>query len=155
MSRAVFRDVSLANTVITDTSLANTVSVPEHMFRNRMRRDDDHGQATVEFALTLPLVVLVVAFIIQVTTIAAIHLEVVAETGRVARAASMAEDPASAARTALNGTSTSTIDIDFDSTKVTISVTRRVDTDVALIGRFVPDVVVRSSLTMAREPFQP
>lgn len=145
MSRAVFRDVSLANTVF----------APEHVCRERMRRNDDHGQATVEFALTLPLVVLVVAFIIQVTTIAAIHLEVVAETGRVARAASMAEDPAAAARTALNGTSTSTVDVDFDSMTVTVSVTRRVDTDVALIGRFVPDVVVRSSLTMAREPFQP
>lgn len=114
---------------------------------------DERGQATVEFALVLPLVIIVVALIVQVAVIAALHLDVIAETSQIARAASMAEDPVAAAHFARS--KASTVDIAFDDDSVTVSVSRRIGTDVALIGHLLPDLDVRSTLTMAREPFEP
>lgn len=111
----------------------------------------DRGQATVEFALTLPLVAIVLAVIVQLTSIATARLEIVTEASRTARAASMSENPDEAARRALVSTSSS-VEVSFDDETVTVTVSRRIETNVAIIGRFVPSVDVRTSLTMAREP---
>lgn len=118
-----------------------------------MRRDQ--GQATAEFALILPLIVIVLALVIQLTTLAVARLEIESETSRAARAASMAQDPSTAARESLFPESPSTVDVHFDDESVTVSVSRRVATDAVIIGRFVPTIELSSSLTMAREPTQP
>lgn len=113
------------------------------------------GQATVEFALTLPLIAIVMAFVVQIALIVAVQIEVVAETSRLTRIASMAEDPYVAARGTLSPTSRSSIEVDFDDEFVTVTVTRKFDTDIAIIGRLLPDFDIRSSLTSAREPIEP
>lgn len=112
----------------------------------------DHGQATVEFALVLPLIVGVIALIVQITIISVSRLEVVDETRHVARIASLAEDPRAAASSSLPAGSTSSVDVIYDETTVIVTVSRRVDTDVPIIGRFIPPVDVRSRLVMTREP---
>jgi hypothetical protein len=112
----------------------------------------DHGQATVEFALILPLIVGVIALIVQITIISVSRLEVVDETRHVARIASLAEDPRTAASKSLPIGSTSSVDVVYDDTSVTVTVSRRIDTTVPIIGRFIPTVDVRSRLVMAREP---
>lgn len=117
--------------------------------------DRDRGQATVEFALTLPLVVLMLAVMMQVMVVAVARLDVVAEAGRAARAASMADDPDLAARSSLTPESASRIDVRFDDETVTVSVTRTVTTNAAIIGRFVPNIDVTSTLSMLREPWVP
>jgi Flp pilus assembly protein TadG len=125
-----------------------------HDFRERspICRSGSRGQATVEFALVLPVIVVLLGVIVQVGLITASHLDVVEETRRVARSASLAEDPRTAALAALPTGSTSRVDVWFDATSVTVVVTRRIDNDVPIIGRFTPTVAVQSRLTLAREP---
>ncbi|MFM8855955.1 MAG: TadE/TadG family type IV pilus assembly protein [Actinomycetota bacterium] len=113
------------------------------------------GQATVEFALTIPLIVGVIALIVQITIISMSRLEVVDETRHVARIASLAEDPRAAASSSLPVGSTSLVDVIYDETSVTVTVSRRVDTNVPIIGRFIPTIQVRSRLVMTREPTSP
>lgn len=120
--------------------------------RDESSHRESSGQATVEFALVLPLIVVLLGIIVQTGLITAGHLDVVDETRRVARSASLAEDPRSAALEALPSGSTSRIDVWFDSMSVTVVVTRRIDTDIPIIGRFTPSIDVRSRLTLAREP---
>lgn len=115
--------------------------------------DTSRGQATVEFALTLPLIIVVLAAIIQVSSIAATYLDVVNETRTVGRSASLADDPRAAALGALPIGSASQVEVSFDETTVTVVVSRRVDTDLPLVGRFTPTVTLRSQLTLVREPF--
>jgi Flp pilus assembly protein TadG len=116
---------------------------------------NDRGQATVEFALILPLLVGILVLIVQVTMIAVTRLEVVDETRRAARLASLAEDPQAAASGSLPDGSTSTVTVVYDETSVTVTVSRTVNTDVPIIGRLIPSVDVQSRLVMPREPRSP
>lgn len=124
-------------------------------FPDRSSHRRDHGQATVEFALILPLIVGVIALIVQITIISVSRLEVVDETRHVARIASLAEDPRAAASSSLPIGSASLVHVVYDETSVTVTVSRRVDTDVPIIGRFIPTVEVQSRLVMTREPASP
>ncbi|MEN9802875.1 MAG: hypothetical protein RLZ37_2000 [Actinomycetota bacterium] len=133
------------------------VAFPDRSSRRSRHEDSDSelaslGQATVEFALILPLIVGVIALIVQITIISVSRLEVVDETRHVARIASLAEDPRAAASSSLPAGSTSSVDVVYDETSVTVTVSRRVDTDVPIIGRFIPTVDVSSRLVMTREP---
>lgn len=124
-------------------------------FPDRSSHRRDHGQATVEFALILPLIVGVIALIVQITIISVSRLEVVDETRHVARIASLAEDPRAAASSSLPIGSASLVHVVYDESSVTVTVSRRVDTDVPIIGRFIPTVEVQSRLVMTREPASP
>jgi Flp pilus assembly protein TadG len=133
------------------------VAFPDRSSRGSPHEEVDlhtssHGQATVEFALILPLVVGVIALIVQIAIIAVNRLEVVDETRHAARIASLAEDPVAAASSSLPVGSTSSVDVVYDEMSVTVTVSRRVDTDVAFIGRLLPSVDVSSRLVMTREP---
>lgn len=118
------------------------------------RDSSNRGQSTVEFALVLPLIVLVFALLVQVTVIAIAQIDVVDEARRVARHASVADDPSAAARSSLPSGSTSTVDVVYDDSTVTVLMTRTLDTDVPIIGRFLPTIELHSRLVMAREPVE-
>lgn len=116
-----------------------------------MTERNGKGQATVEFALVLPLVMTVLTLLVHLGTISAAQLHIVEQTRLAARAASLAEDPRAAAAAVVESASTS-VDVWFDDEIVTVSVSRILRSEVPIIARFIPAVVVRSRLTMAREP---
>lgn len=57
-------------------------------------RAGERGSATVEFALTLPIQLLVFLALVQVLTVARAHLVVTAGAGRIARQAAATDDQA-------------------------------------------------------------
>jgi Flp pilus assembly protein TadG len=120
-----------------------------------MKRRRDDGQATVELALCLPLVVMLVLGVLQValTTRAQLAVEVAARES--ARAAAVSADPAGAARRAAEAVTSLrplAVDVTVTARYVTVTV-RHVDpTDVALVGRLVPAATLEASVTMALEP---
>lgn len=115
----------------------------------------DRGQAAVEFALAVPVVVVMALGIVQVLVIGARHvtLEQLARNG--VRAASVAADPRSAAirevgaATRLTGVS---VDVTVDAGLVTVTVGYVDRTDIPVVGRAIGDVRLEASATMAREP---
>lgn len=123
-----------------------------------MTQRRDEGQAAVEFAIALPVVVVLVLGIIQLVVVARDQLAVELAARAAARAASVAADPgASATRAAGDATALHPLDVAtrVDGDRVTVSV-RYVDTtDVPLIGAFITDVTLTASVTMVREPPSP
>lgn len=115
----------------------------------------DRGQAAVEFAIALPLVVMLVLGVVQVAVIVRdqLALELAAREG--ARAAAVARSPASAAdaaasaATALRPIDTSTA---VGSSSVTVTVRHTTRNHVPLLGLVIRDVDLEASVTMAREP---
>ena len=120
-----------------------------------MTERKDSGQAAVEFAISLPVVVLLVLGIVQLVVVARDQLAVELAAREAVRAASVAADPgASATRAANAATALRPLDVTtyVDGNRVTVSV-RYVDTtDVPLIGAFIADVTLTARVTMAREP---
>ena len=115
----------------------------------------DRGQAAVEFAVALPLVMLLVLGIIQVVVVARDQLAVELAAREGARAAAVAADPGSAAnRAAHAATELRPLAVVTRSgrSRVTVDVTARSDTRVPVIGSFVGAVELSASVPMAREP---
>jgi Flp pilus assembly protein TadG len=115
----------------------------------------DRGQAAVEFAIVLPLVVVLLLGIIQVMLVARdqIAIELAARDG--ARAASVAADPAAAAqRGAVAATALRPIDVatTASATRVSVTVRHTNTTNVPLIGAVIGSVDLTADVTMAREP---
>jgi hypothetical protein len=124
-----------------------------------VRRRAEHGQATVELVLVLPLVVLAMLLVLQVGLVAAAHLQVVHAARDGARAASVHGDGA-AARAAvarhsgLDGNRTDVVvDLDEGATVplVSVEVRHRVRTEVPLVGQLVGDPTVSATTVMALE----
>jgi Flp pilus assembly protein TadG len=112
------------------------------------------GQAAVEFALVLP-VVLVMAFGLVVVGIAVrneLAVELAAREG--ARAAAVSASPADAAAAAATRAIDRPIDVatTSDATTVTVTVTYVDPMDVAIIGALIGPVTHTASVTMAIEP---
>lgn len=59
----------------------------------------DRGSATVEFALLIPLLIVVIVMLTEVVVVARLHIEVVAAAREGARAAAIAPDPDVALKT--------------------------------------------------------
>jgi hypothetical protein len=112
------------------------------------------GQATVELALCLPLVCVLLLAVVQVMVVVGDVLAIHLAARHAARAAAVADDPAAAAALALGGITARGLRVSADRTDrtVTVTVTATVVTDVALVGWMVPDPEVRASVTMPREP---
>lgn len=112
------------------------------------------GQATVEFALVLPLVVMAMMALIQVALIVRDHLAVVHAAREAVREASVEPDPAravAAARRTLPGA-----DVDVGSRPevgraITVEVSYRSVTDLPLVGLLFPDPVLHSRAVMRVE----
>ena len=115
----------------------------------------DHGQATVELALCLPLLFIFLLGIVQLVVIVRDQLAVQLAAREAARAASVAvpadgsahdaADRAVALRPLIVATR-----VAIDAVAVTVSHVTR--TDVPLIGALLPDVTVSATATMALEP---
>lgn len=119
----------------------------------RLRRD--RGQATVELALCLPLLCLLLLGVVQVSVVVGRQLVVQLAAREGARAAASAADPVAAATAAaLRATPLRPLEVSVggNSTIVTVSVTYRDHTDVALVGTLVPTVALTATVAMAREP---
>jgi hypothetical protein len=125
----------------------------------RVRRFAEHGQASVELVLVLPLVVLAMLLVLQVGLVVAAHLQVVHAARDGARAASVRGDPA-AARAAvarhggLGGDRTEVVvDLEEGATVplVSVEVRHRVRTEVPLVGQLVGDPTVSATTVMALE----
>ena len=119
-----------------------------------MARRSQRGQAAVELALALPLLVFWLLAMVQVVLIARDQLAVVHAAREAARAAAVSASPGAAAAAAAQAavhigplqTQTAT------GTNVSVSVSARSRTDVPLIGVLLPDITVRGRATMRWEP---
>src|SRR5690606_14947573 len=111
--------------------------------RRRPHLACDDGQATVELALLLPIVVVVLLGMVQVALVGRDQLALELAAREAARAASVAADPSGAARTAAErATSLQPLDVAtaVAGDAVSVTVAYRNPTDVALIGQLITDV---------------
>lgn len=124
-----------------------------------MRRDEQ-GQAAAELALVLPLLVLLLLAVVQVTLIARDQVLVVHAAREAAREAAVDPRPASvrlAARRAggfglkIERLGTESSQTGGAPVIVTVRVVYRAPTDVPLIGPLLPDVDLRAKAAMRRE----
>lgn len=120
-----------------------------------MKPRRDAGQAAVEFALAVPIVVVLVLGVVQVFVVGArqVALEQLARNG--ARAASVSADPPSAARAEVArtaGLDGIQVDVEVDAGRVTVTVRYHEATTVPVVGRLIGDVELSARAAMAREP---
>jgi Flp pilus assembly protein TadG len=108
----------------------------------------------VELALSLPLVCLVLLGVVQVGVVVRDQLLVDHLAREAARAAAPSAAPIAAARTSVerSGDTRTSAAVHLTDERVRVSITLVNHTDVPLVGLFVPDVVLRSTVTMQREP---
>lgn len=121
--------------------------------RCRRLHAEDSGQATVEFALILPVIACAAWLVAAVTVVSVRQLEVM-QTARVAaRAAAVDPDPGAArtaaeAATRLRPLQVSTV---VDGGLVTVSIRMPTPLPLPLPGVWRPDITVSARATMARE----
>lgn len=123
-----------------------------HRFRTSL---PDNGQATVEFALVLPMVIASLLLMVQVLLVVLSQLSLQHEARIAVRAAAIATDPTSAARAAVRNNdpqSPSSIIVETTEGVVTVFLTRQVPIAVPILGRLWPDIEISVDLTMALEP---
>lgn len=118
----------------------------------------ESGQATVELALALPVVAVLLLALVQVGLVVRAHVLVGHAVREAVRAAAVDPDPGAAAgaAAAAGGLDPDRIEVDASGrggpgSRVTVVVTYRVPTDVALIGRFVADLELTAQATMRVE----
>jgi len=128
---------------------------------SRLRPRSDAGQATVEVALTLPVVVVVLLAVVQVALVARDDLVVLHAAREGARAAALApggSDPTGAAEVAARhgaghlAPTRLRVEVAVGARLVTVTVHYRAPTDVPAVGALVGDVDLEASVTMQREP---
>lgn len=117
----------------------------------------DRGQAVVELALTLPVVCVLLAMVLQVAVLGAHRLAIELAAREGARAASLAPDrsmSATATEAARRATALGPLEVDLRRAGEVVTVTVRYDdpTDVPLAGMLLPDVELSASVTMSVEP---
>ena len=118
-------------------------------------RADERGQAVVELALVLPLVVLFVLGALQVALVARDQLAIELVAREAARAASVSADPGGAAyAAAARVTALAPIDVSVSVSGEVVHVRVRYvkHTDVALVGTAIGDVTLEATATMTWEP---
>lgn len=113
------------------------------------------GQATVELALLLPFIAMLVAAALQVGAVGRDAVRVGHATRAAARAASIGESDGEVRRVALASSGLApdrlTIATSRSATSVTVTVIYRCPTDVVLVGGLVGDVELREQLVLALE----
>lgn len=132
----------------------STTTVPMSTATTSPRCCDSSGQATVEFALALPIVLFVILGMTQVGVAIRNELAVELAAREGARAASVSASPSSAAVAA----ATAALDLPISvhtrvaASMVTVTVTYVDPTNVAIIGRFIGPSTHRATVSMALEP---
>jgi Flp pilus assembly protein TadG len=115
----------------------------------------DRGQAAVEFALAVPIVVVLVLGVVQVLVVGVRQAAVERLARDGARAASVSAQPHGAARTAVEratGLRPIDVQVSSDRTTVTVTVSYTDPTVVPIVGRAIGDVHLTAEVTMPREP---
>jgi Flp pilus assembly protein TadG len=115
----------------------------------------DRGQAAVEFAIALPMVVILVLGIVQVVIVARDQIAVELAAREAARAASVAASPSAAASRAANEAISLrpiAVAVATSTRQVTVTVSHHSDTDVPLIGPLIAGIDLKATVTMQREP---
>ena len=115
----------------------------------------DRGQATVELALCLPLLCILMLGVVQVAVVVRDQLAVQLAAREAARAAAVAADPGGAAGAAADAASTlRPLDIATSTSGATVTATVRFveHTDVPLIGALLPDLTLSANASMQLEP---
>ncbi len=116
-------------------------------------RHADRGQATIELALCLPLVCLMLLGVVQVAVVVRDQLLVQHAAREAARAASVSASSAPAAAQVTSAiVDHASVAVSIAANRVTVVVSRTTHTDVPLIGALLPDVVLTARASMAREP---
>jgi TadE-like protein len=120
------------------------------------RSNSDAGQATVEVALAMPLLFIVMLFGVQIALVIRDQIATIAAAREAARAVVVADGKTSVAESAVTRTaslnpSRRSVSVSINAGLVTASVTYRSPTDLPLVGIFIPDITVRGSATMALE----
>jgi Flp pilus assembly protein TadG len=122
------------------------------------RRRDDGGQAVVELALVLPLVVALLLAVLQVGLVVRDQVLVVHAAREAAREAAVDPDPAAARRAAAEGSSLpkSRLHVTVSErgrpgSRVRVDVRYRAPTDVPLVGAALGSLTLRASATMRVE----
>jgi Flp pilus assembly protein TadG len=122
------------------------------------RRRGDRGQATVELALLLSVVVLLLLAVLQVGLVARDVVLVTHAAREAARAAAVDADPEAAAKAAHDSSgldphrlSVQTSGRHGAGSRVRVEVAYRVRTAVPIVGALVGDRTIRSSATMRVE----
>ena len=112
------------------------------------------GQASVEFALALPIVVVMASGLVVVGAAVRNELAVELAAREGARAAAVSDTPAVAAMRAANRAVDLPIDVTTtsDGSTVTVTVTYVDDVHVAIVGSLIGPVTHVGSATMALEP---
>ena len=116
---------------------------------------DNRGQAAVELAMTMPIVVIFVLGVFQVALVARDQLALELAAREAARAASVSADPAGAASAAANrvvGLEPIDVAVDVAGDLVRVRVSYVNPTDVAIIGAAIGDVTLEATAAMAWEP---
>lgn len=119
------------------------------------RRRGQRGQATVELALLLPVVVLVALAVIQVAVVARSQILVVDAARAGARAASVRAGAAAAAARATPGLRADRLELTESSAgpggDVEVQVRYRTPTEVPLVGALFGEPTLEATVTMAVE----
>jgi len=111
----------------------------------------ERGQATVEFALLLPLMVMAVLAVIQVALVVRDHVAVVHAAREAARAASVDADPRRAASRALAGAEVHVGPRPAVGEPITVEVTYTSKTNLPLVGPLFPDPELQATAVMRVE----
>lgn len=114
----------------------------------------DRGQATVEFALLLPVLVLALLSVIQVALVIRDEVAVVHAAREAARAVSVDPNPDSARRAAQRTLSNATVRVGARPAlgePITVYVEYRSITDLPLVGLLFPDPTLRAQVSMRVE----
>lgn len=115
------------------------------------RRRRDRGQAAVEFAIALPLVVLAILVVLQVAVVVSDQFAVELAAREAARAAAVSGDPSVSARGAVSDPRIGLTTV-VGANTVTVTATRSVSIAVPIIGSFVDGTTVEATTTMQLEP---
>ena len=113
-----------------------------------------HGQASVEVALALPIVVIMAVGLVAVGLAVRNELAVGLAAREGARAAAVSATPATAAATAARRAEDLPIEVatTIDASTVTVTVTYVDEFDVGIVGAMIGTVTHVGSATMALEP---
>jgi Flp pilus assembly protein TadG len=120
-------------------------------------RGRDRGQATVELALALPFLCVLLLAVVQVAVVARDRVAVQLAAREAARAASVTPDlrSATAAAERAIGLRPLRVEVSEAAGLVQVRVSYTDPTDVPLVGAVLPDVEVSASVAMAVEPPDP
>lgn len=119
------------------------------------RRRHERGQAVIELAITLPLVVVMALLVLQVSTLGRDQLALWHAVRVAARAAAVSSDPTVDADTAAHRATTLrplAVTSEMDDEWVRVAVQHTARTHLAVVGSLLPDVTLYAAAAMRREP---